>query len=74
MRSILGANHLAERGAGNYRRKVLILLTDGEDRNSYYKYEALIKQLQDKGVQVFAVGLTSELSFEEDFSRVSAKG
>ena len=69
----LGANHLAERGAGNTRRKVLILLTDGEDRNSYYKYEVLIKQLQDKGVQVFAVGLTSELSLEEDFSHVSPK-
>lgn len=69
----LGADHLAKRSTGNSRRQVLILLTDGEDRNSYYKYEALIKQLQSKGVQVFAVGLTSELGREEGFDHLSAK-
>lgn len=43
------------------RRRVLVLVTDGEDRNSYYKSETLFKLLAATDVQIFTIGLTTEL-------------
>ena len=44
------------------RRKVIVVLTDGEDRNSYYKPETLVNFLRARGVQLFALGSTAELA------------
>jgi len=58
----LGAEHVAKNSktpAG--RRKVLVLISDGEDRSSYYELDAVIKQLHTIGIQVFAIGLTEDL-------------
>ena len=41
------------------RRKVLVLVTDGEDRNSYYKEKELLKILNSVDSQVYIVGLTA---------------
>lgn len=41
------------------RRKVLVLITDGEDRNSYYKEKELLKILNSVDSQVYIVGLTA---------------
>ena len=46
---------------GNLRRKALILITDGEDRNSFYKPEQLFSLLGSTDIQVFVVGFTKEL-------------
>jgi Ca-activated chloride channel family protein len=46
------------------RRKVVVIITDGEDRNSHYKQEAMIKKLRQSDVQVFALGLVTELDKE----------
>jgi len=46
---------------GNLRRKALILITDGEDRNSFYKAEQLFSLLGSTDIQVFVVGFTKEL-------------
>lgn len=46
---------------GKDRRKVIVVITDGEDRNSFYKQEALIKFLRQSDVQVFALGFVIEL-------------
>ena len=43
------------------RRRVLVLLTDGEDRASYYKNDVLFKLLAATEVQIFTIGLTKEL-------------
>ena len=43
------------------RRRALVLISDGEDRNSFYKYEQVMKLLREADVQVFAIGLTSQL-------------
>ena len=46
------------------RRKVVVIITDGEDRNSHYKQEVMIKKLRQSDVQVFALGLVTELDRE----------
>lgn len=46
------------------RRKVVVIITDGEDRNSHYKLDALVKKLHQSDVQVFALGLVTELDRE----------
>jgi len=49
----------------NLRRKALILITDGEDRNSFYKPEQLFSMLGSTDIQVFVVGFTKELKERE---------
>lgn len=53
------AQHLAEnKSAQQNKRKVLILITDGEDRNSKYKIGEVLKFLKDEKIQVYTVGLS----------------
>lgn len=39
------------------RRYSLVLVTDGEDRNSFYKSEQVFEKLKETGVRVFVAGL-----------------
>ena len=55
------------------RRKVILIVTDGEDRNSYYNLEALLKKLHQSDVQIFAIGLVTELDKEAGFTRKSPR-
>lgn len=59
----LSAQKLAEQKVdiGNLRRRVLVLITDGEDRVSFYKQEQLFNLLAATDVQIFTIGLTQEL-------------
>jgi Ca-activated chloride channel family protein len=60
----LSADHLLKKGradAGGARRRALVLVTDGEDRASFYDSEQVLKLLRAGGVQVFAVGLSAGL-------------
>lgn len=43
-----------------YRRRAIILLTDGEDRQSYYTMDTLLETLRRVDVQVYAICLTRE--------------
>lgn len=55
----LGAEHIAERGdEAQPRRRALVLITDGEDRENAHTVEQLIAKLRASGVQVFILGLT----------------
>jgi Ca-activated chloride channel family protein len=49
-----------------YRRQVVVVITDGDERNSYYKAETLINFQRARDVQVFALGLTSDLKSSAD--------
>jgi VWFA-related protein len=49
------------------RRLALVLVSDGEDRQSLHKAEQVFKLLKDGGVQVFCVGLTGALEAEQGF-------
>ena len=59
----LGAEYLAKNRTdpNAVRRRALILVTDGEDRNSYYTKDHLLRYLVSTNTQVFTVALTKDL-------------
>jgi len=70
----IGADYVAEHNKGNEeRRKVAVIVTDGEDRISYYKQQDLIKLLHQHGVQVFVLGLVVDLSDDKGFNKPGVK-
>lgn len=57
-----------EKKEGNDRkRRALILVSDGEDRDSYYKEQQLFELLRETDVQIYVVGFVGELSKEGGF-------
>lgn len=76
----LAAEHVAAYKKGNdaddRRRRALIVVTDGEDRDSYYKQEQLFERLREEDVQIFVIGFVGELDAEKKgvFIRRSSKG
>ncbi len=48
------------------RRRALIIVTDGEDRDSYYKQEQLFSRLREDDVQIFIIGFVNELDNEKE--------
>jgi Ca-activated chloride channel family protein len=55
------------------RRRALIVVTDGEDRASYYKQEQLFDSLRESSVQIYFVGFVNELDKEGGFIRKSPR-
>jgi hypothetical protein len=53
--------------------KIIILLTDGEDRASNVKEKQLVKELKEREVKVYAIGLVQALAEEAGFIRRSPK-
>ncbi len=53
------------------KRRALILVSDGEDRSSYYKEEQLFKLLRESDVQIYAVGFIKDLDSDGNFIRKS---
>lgn len=49
------------------KRRALILVTDGEDRNSYYTEKQLFDLLRESTVQIYIIGFVEELSKESGF-------
>jgi Ca-activated chloride channel family protein len=72
----LTAEHVAEYKKGNTddrRRRALIVITDGEDRNSFYKQEQLFARLREEDVQIYVIGFVNELDREGGFIRKSPR-
>ncbi|HVG28937.1 MAG TPA: VWA domain-containing protein, partial [Pyrinomonadaceae bacterium] len=73
----LAAEHTAGYKKGDAlndkRRRAMILVTDGEDRSSYYKLTQLFDFLRENDVQIYVIGFTSELDAEGGFIRKSSK-
>jgi Ca-activated chloride channel family protein len=57
----------------NDHRKAVILITDGEDRASYYKREDLIKLLRLTNIQVFVIGIVTLLDDNAGLQRPSQR-
>ncbi len=49
------------------KRRALILVSDGEDRNSYYNEKQLFELLRESEVQIYAIGFIDDLSKEGGF-------
>jgi Ca-activated chloride channel family protein len=72
----LSAEHIAEYkrgGTDDRRRRALIVITDGEDRNSFYKQEQLFARLREEDVQIYVIGFVNELDREGGFIRKSPR-
>ena len=72
----LAAEHVAEykKGTGDdRRRRALIVVTDGEDRASFYPESDLFKHLREEDVQIYVIGFVSELDADKGFIRKSPK-
>ena len=72
----LSAEHVSEyrKGdEGDRRRRALIVITDGEDRNSFYKQEQLFARLREEDVQIFVIGFVNELEKEAGLIRKSPR-
>ncbi len=57
----IAVKHIAQRPSNPERRRALIVFTEGEDRASYYSKDQLLQLLRTTDVQVFAIGLVSDL-------------
>ncbi|MBC7795579.1 MAG: VWA domain-containing protein [Pyrinomonadaceae bacterium] len=55
------------------RRRALILVTDGEDRASYYKEAQLFAALREADVQIYTIGFVNELDSEKSLFGKSSK-
>jgi len=72
----LSAEHVSEYRKGNEgdrRRRALIVITDGEDRNSFYKQEQLFARLREEDVQIFVIGFVNELEKDASLIRKSPR-
>ncbi len=56
------------------KRRALVLVTDGEDRDSYYKEAQLYEFLRETDVQIYVIGFVNELSKEGGFISKSPQG
>lgn len=50
---------------GANRRRALILITDGEDRESYYRREQLVDLLRKEDIEVFVIGIVINLNNDD---------
>jgi Ca-activated chloride channel family protein len=72
----LTAEHVAEYKKGNdsdRRRRALIVITDGEDRSSFYSQEKLFARLREEDVQIYVIGFVRELDKDGGLIRKSPR-
>jgi Ca-activated chloride channel family protein len=74
--AVIDAVYLAAENVGEYektnvstdrKRRALILITDGEDRNSYYTEKQLFELLRESDVQIYVIGFVDDLSNDGGF-------
>lgn len=56
------------------KRRALILITDGEDRNSFYSEEQLFRMLRESDVQIYTIGFIGDLEDSSGFIGKSDRG
>ncbi|MDQ2922282.1 MAG: VWA domain-containing protein [Acidobacteriota bacterium] len=72
----LTADHVAEYKKGDdndRRRRALIVITDGEDRSSFYSPDKLFARLREADVQIYVIGFVNELDKEGGLIRKSPR-
>jgi Ca-activated chloride channel family protein len=61
------SEHEKSRNPVEKKRRALILVSDGEDRDSYYKETQLFELLREADVQIYTVGFVNELDKQGGF-------
>jgi VWFA-related protein len=56
---------------GSKPKKAIILITDGEDKDSYYKLDEIVAKVQESDVQIFSIGFTNAIPEKGLFGRWS---
>ncbi len=56
---------------GTRPKKAIVVITDGEDHDSYYKLDEMVAKVQESDVQVYCVGLLDEIPDKGLFGRWS---
>jgi Ca-activated chloride channel family protein len=72
----LAAEHVAEYKKGDdsdRRRRALIVITDGEERASFYSQEKLFARLREADVQIYTIGFVNELDRDSGLIRKSSR-
>jgi Ca-activated chloride channel family protein len=67
----VGADYAGKEGKN--RRKAIIIVTDGLDKDSYYKFNEVVDHLREADVQVYLIGFTSDLDGDSGLFRKSDK-
>ncbi|MEN3334839.1 MAG: Ca-activated chloride channel [Blastocatellia bacterium] len=67
----VGADYASKEGKN--RRKAIIIVTDGLDKDSYYKFNEVVEHLREADVQVYLIGFTSDLDGDSGLFRKSDK-
>ncbi len=63
-----------QRGKEDRKRRAIIVVSDGEDRDSYYSEAQLFEMLRETDVQIYAIGFVNELSKDSGFIAKSPQG
>ena len=58
---------------GKNRRKAVIIVTDGLDKDSYYKFGEVVDHLRETDVQVYLIGFISDLDSDSGLFKKSPK-
>ena len=68
------ADRLGEKAGGpDFSDRVIILITDGEERTSVVRQKQLLQKLSELKIRVYAIGLVQQLSSEGGFTRPSKR-
>jgi Ca-activated chloride channel family protein len=77
--AVIDAIHIAVKTAADHNvadssvRRAVVLISDGEDRASYYNADALVQLLRRTPVQVFIIGILNKLDDERGLIRASPR-
>jgi Ca-activated chloride channel family protein len=63
----LAAEHLADKGSNS--KRALVLISDGDDRESYYKIEFLLNYLRDKRIPVYVLAYVHSVKTDQGTKR-----
>jgi Ca-activated chloride channel homolog len=58
---------------GKNRRKAVLVVTDGLDNDSYYKFNEVVNHLREVDVQIYLIGFISDLDRDSSIFKKSAK-
>jgi Ca-activated chloride channel homolog len=67
----VGADYASKEGKN--RRKAVIIVTDGLDKDSYYKFNEVVDHLREADVQIYLIGFISDLDGDRGLFRKSDK-